>query len=87
MGRVEEGVWVPALSVVGEIGESEIEGEEEDIEGDVPGWRRTGGWQKNLEKGGKGVEAVTGDLVWKFSGESPRMIGELWEEIRGLTFE
>lgn len=54
-GRVEETVGVEALGGVGEVGEAEVEGEDEDQEGEVQGRWGVGVGEEDLDEGEEGV--------------------------------
>ncbi|KKA19282.1 hypothetical protein T310_6739 [Rasamsonia emersonii CBS 393.64] len=61
--RVEERVGVEALGVVGEVGESQIEEEDQDEEGQVEERMGPGGREEDLEEGEEADEAVLGDIL------------------------
>ena len=52
---VEEGVGVKPLGGVGEVGQREVEEEEEDQDGKVEGWGCGGAGEEEFEEGGDGV--------------------------------
>lgn len=60
---IQERVRVESLSVVGEIGEGDVEKEDEDQHGETEEWVRGGGWEDDFRQGVEGVEAVLGDLI------------------------
>ena len=72
MSRVQEAVGVEALGGVCEISEGEVEGEDENEEGDVQRRRRAGGGDDDLKEGEERVEAVLGDL---YHGKQGRKSG------------
>ncbi|KAL9116474.1 MAG: hypothetical protein Q9187_007002, partial [Circinaria calcarea] len=95
-GGVEEGVGIEASRGVGYVGQGEVEGEDEDDEGEVEGrWRGSAG-EEDFEEGEDSIEGVNGDLGVRGVAVSYLLVkgvrGRAAEkrkkkECRGLTFD